>query len=111
MFIFLAHMTSPDGSLDRGIHVRFIATFGSAIRCRIERLADGRFYDFNPTARVFSGSPSQPFGPTVERGLGIYAMDLPSLPLSVFPTGDYCISLHDSRIDNQAIGIHLVTLV
>ncbi len=110
MILFLAHLTA-NGRATRGIHVRFIAPFGATIRCRIERLFDGAVYDFDPAVTGFSMTPGQPFGPTAEVGMGLYAMDFQAASAATFPSGDYSVSLHDSLIRNQAIAIHRATLV
>lgn len=109
MFLFLSQMLNTGEAPSRGIHVRFIAAFGAPIRCRIEQLSTGQLFDFDPGVRTFSHAPRQPFGPTVEKGQGLFAMDLPAAS-NTFPPGDYSISLHDSRIADQAIGLHLATL-
>ena len=110
MILFFSQMTNVTSATNRVIHIRFIANLGSAIQCRIERLMDGLIYDFDPTVMAFSSTPGQSFGLTIEQGLGLFSMNLSTSPESGFPSGEYCVSLHDTRAGNQAIQIHMITL-
>ncbi|MEO6808425.1 MAG: hypothetical protein ABI353_04875 [Isosphaeraceae bacterium] len=97
-------------TLQVGLRIRFVSDPGRSLVCRIERLADGLIFDFDPAALNFGETPGQPFAPVTEESLGLYQKNLFSAPWGVFPDGNYCVTLHDTSAGNLAIGISEATM-
>lgn len=93
-----------------GLRIRFVSDPGRSLVCRIERLADGLLFDFDPATLNFSASPAQPFAPVSEESLGLYQKNLFSDAWGIFPDGNYCVTLHDTSAGNLAIGISEATM-
>lgn len=93
-----------------GLRIRFVSDPGRSLVCRIERLADGLIFDFDPAALNFEEAPGQPFTPIAETSPGLYQKNLFSVPPGVFPDGNYCVTLHDAKAGNVAIGISEATM-
>ena len=106
LFINLLLPTAPLGSL----RIRFVATTGRSLACRVERLRDGWLYDFATSGLIFTTSPTQPFGVIPEVTSGLYATKIWPTPSSIFTDGNYSVTLHDSALNYQAIGIASATM-
>ncbi len=87
------------------LRVRFQYTTGASLGYSIERLSDGRFFDF--ADQTFKDIPTTTVAVLNEDTgsfLGRYKVTLSSTPIAQFTNGDYVITIHNRSSANAVIG-------
>ncbi len=86
------------------LRIRFQYSTGSNLGYSIERLSDGKFYDFSTSA--FVATPATPISTLPEDSgnfLGRYKLTLTPTPVSQFTDGDYAVTVHNQASANVVV--------